>query len=142
MQRGDIWAVVPIKKLNRAKQRLAVAYDSAFRRGLMLAMAEDVLSCLSQVKELAGIIVVTSDGCAAALASSYNAGVINTENDEGYSAAATRAADLLAREGAGGMLVLPADVPLIQPEEVINLVNGQMPAPSVSIAPSHDGNGS
>lgn len=142
MQRSDIWAVVPIKRLDHAKQRLALAYDGAFRCGLALAMAEDVLSCLSRVEELAGIVVVTSDDRAAALAASYKARVLHTEADEGYAAAATDAAKLLASGGAAGILVVPADVPLIRPEEIANLINGQMPAPSFSIVPSHDGSGS
>ena len=56
-----IWAVIPVKELGAAKQRLAGALDPALRRELALAMLEDVLDCVAAVPQLAGIIVATVD---------------------------------------------------------------------------------
>ena len=53
-----VWAVVPVKELGAAKQRLAGALDAALRRALALAMLEDVLEALAGARGLAGIIVV------------------------------------------------------------------------------------
>ena len=43
-----MWAIVPIKTFERAKQRLADVLSEEERRALMLAMARDVLTCLSR----------------------------------------------------------------------------------------------
>src|ERR1700680_3207545 len=42
-----IWAVVPVKELDRAKERLAPVLPPERRRALMLAMLEDVLTALA-----------------------------------------------------------------------------------------------
>ena len=40
----SLWAVVPVKDLQHAKQRLAGVLDAAERRALFAAMLEDVLA--------------------------------------------------------------------------------------------------
>ncbi|HCD27329.1 MAG TPA: 2-phospho-L-lactate guanylyltransferase, partial [Gammaproteobacteria bacterium] len=47
-----MWAIVPIKTFERAKQRLADVLSPAERRALMLAMARDVLTSLSKSRQL------------------------------------------------------------------------------------------
>jgi 2-phospho-L-lactate guanylyltransferase (CobY/MobA/RfbA family) len=43
-QEMPMWAIVPIKTFERAKQRLADVLNEEERRSLMLAMARDVLT--------------------------------------------------------------------------------------------------
>src|SRR5579875_3859931 len=64
----DLWAVVPVKELERAKERLAPLLAPALRRALMLAMLEDVLAALAATPPLAGIVVATVDAEAERLA--------------------------------------------------------------------------
>ncbi len=66
--RRDIWAVVPVKEFARAKQRLAGLLSAGLRQKLADAMFEDVLESLSAVNDLAGIVVVTVDPEAGAIA--------------------------------------------------------------------------
>ena len=54
-----MWAIVPIKTFDRAKQRLSNVLSEEERRGLMLAMARDVITSLSSCKELSGILIVS-----------------------------------------------------------------------------------
>ena len=74
--RPIIHAVVPVKDTRQAKQRLAGVLSGAQRQELALAMIEDVLAVLARVDELAGILVVTADIAAAAIAARYRAGVM------------------------------------------------------------------
>ncbi|HEY6995518.1 MAG TPA: hypothetical protein VH397_17565, partial [Xanthobacteraceae bacterium] len=74
--RPIIHAVVPVKDTRQAKQRLAGVLDRAQRQELALAMLEDVLAALAPVGELAGILVVTVDPAAAAMAARYRARVV------------------------------------------------------------------
>ena len=71
-----MWAVLPAKNFNDAKQRLASVLDARARRELFQAMFEDVLSTLCGVDELEGVLVVTRDDTASAMAAKYGAHVL------------------------------------------------------------------
>ncbi len=74
-------------------------------------MLEDVLEALSAVRELAGVLVVTVDPVATALAGRYGAHVVTEGARDGHTGAVTAAARLLAREGRAGMMTMPGDIP-------------------------------
>src|SRR5580693_5481333 len=107
---SGLWVVVPVKELDQAKQRLAPSLSEAARRALMMAMLEDVLAAITAAPEIVGLLVVT----------------------------VAAAAQLLTGEGRGGMLTVPGDVPLVTPDEIGRLIAAHLPAPSFTIAPSHD----
>src|SRR5690242_1972901 len=137
-----LWAVVPVKELDRAKMRLAPLLPPELRRGLMLAMLEDVLTALAATTGLAGIAVVTVESAAAQLAAGYGARVIETGARDGHTGAVSAAARLLASEGASGMLTLPGDIPLVTHKEIASLIAAHRPAPAFAIVPSRDKRGS
>ncbi len=62
-QDGGIWAVIPVKDTTAAKQRLADAVPAHLRQALALAMLEDVLAAVTDVRGLAGIAVVSCRRC-------------------------------------------------------------------------------
>ena len=70
-------AVVPVKDLVRAKQRLAALLPSSERRTLVLLMLEDVLLTLRRVPALSGIMVVTREGEVASRAQRFGAEVLH-----------------------------------------------------------------
>jgi 2-phospho-L-lactate/phosphoenolpyruvate guanylyltransferase len=83
----DLWAVVPVKELDRAKQRLAALLSPKLRRALMLAMLDDVLAALAATSGLAGIGVVTVDAAASRLAMSYGARIVEAGARDGHTGA-------------------------------------------------------
>jgi 2-phospho-L-lactate guanylyltransferase len=137
----SVWAVVPVKQTARAKQRLAATFSQELRQRLALAMAEDVLAVLSECP-LAGLLVVTSDRAVIELAGRYSARILFDDKQDGETAAVQRASMLLAEEGHAAMLVIPGDVPLISPTEVIQLLALHDRQPDFVIAPAHDQRGS
>jgi 2-phospho-L-lactate guanylyltransferase len=138
----DIWAVVPVKEFEGAKQRLSSALSLDERRLLATTMLEDVLGVVSAVKELAGVLVVTLDPVAASLAARYGARVVTDRARDGHSGAVTAAARLLAREGTAGMMAMPGDIPRLSTAEVAATLVAHRPAPSFTIVPAHDNLGS
>ena len=143
MSRGaDIWAVVPVKDTAAAKQRLAPALPAHLRRELALAMLEDVLAALAEVRGLAGRVLITTDNAAMRLATRYGAECWPDGAADGHTGAVTAAARRLARDGRDGMLTLPGDIPLVSPDEIERLLAVHCPAPSFTIVPSHDEKGS
>ena len=138
----DVWAVVPVKELDRAKERLAALLRPELRRALMLAMLEDVLAALAAAPGLAGLVVVTVDPAARRLGASYGARLVEAGARDGHTGAVAAAARLLAEERRHGMLTLPGDIPLVTPGEITQLVTAHRPAPAFTIAPSRDERGS
>jgi len=136
-----ICAVVPIKETAQAKQRLTGIRSQAERRALALAMAEDVLTTLALVREIAGILVVTADPAAVELARRYGAQVSAERAREGHTVAVTAAARRLAAEDID-MLALPGDIPLVEPGDIRRLLAAHRPSPAFTIVPARDELGS
>ena len=72
-----ICVVVPVKDTVQAKQRLAALLPAERRQELALAMFEDVIAAVSNVRELPDITVVTIDSAAAAIAARHGARVMS-----------------------------------------------------------------
>jgi 2-phospho-L-lactate/phosphoenolpyruvate guanylyltransferase len=138
----DIWAVVPVKECDRAKERLKGVLPPALRRGLALAMLEDVLAAVAATPSLAGLVVVTVDQEASRLARDFGAQVLAESARDGHTAAVAAAARRLKAEGRASMLTLPGDVPLATAGEIGRIIAAHLPAPSFTIAPSRDEGGS
>jgi 2-phospho-L-lactate guanylyltransferase len=49
---------------------------------------------------------------------------------------------MLAAEGRGGMLTLPADIPAVTPQEISLVLGAHLPGPAFTISPAHDHLGS
>ena len=143
---GGIWCVIPIKDLLHAKTRLAPRLTPEERRGLCKAMAEDVLAAAcaaTAASSLAGVLVLTNDPDARALAAAYGARVEGEPANIGQSEAVARAAALLAAEGADGVLTLPADAPLATADEIASaLARHPASRPALTIVPDHARRGS
>jgi len=134
--RNGLTAVVPVKLFRRTKQRLAPLLSGEERAGLSRAMLEDVLAALVRAPSLAGILVITGDATAAAVAQAAGALVMDDTENAGTTAAVEAAARHLEGIGHGGMLVVPADVPLITPADIEAILASHHAAPSVTLVPA------
>ncbi len=117
-------AVIPIKQLDNAKQRLAPVLDVMERRMLFQVMVEDVLTAVEACPLIEDIIVVTSDADVADLAHQYGALVLAEPSEPGLIPAVTSTGEYLANSGADAMLFLPGDIPLITAEELEVVLEG------------------
>lgn len=143
MSGQSTWAVVPVKALGEAKQRLAAVLPLEARRKLVLVMLQDVLAALRQVERLGPVLVVTPDAFVAELAESNGTMVLREEQGRGHSAAATAGLTHALVHGALQALTLPADVPLVTPDELRSVVAaaGVAEGPRATLVPSRDGDG-
>jgi 2-phospho-L-lactate/phosphoenolpyruvate guanylyltransferase len=144
MNPREVYAVLPIKDTDDAKRRLAGVLSAPRRQELALAMFEDVLATLSRVRELAGIFVVTADPAAAAIAPRHGARVLSDGAHEGHTGAVAAAARRLENKA---MLTLPGDVPLVEEEDIRQLIDAhrdalRRDARAFVIVPARDERGS
>ena len=139
---ADIWAVIPIKELDGAKQRLAPLLTPAQRRALIEVMMGEVMEAVAGARRLAGILVVTLDPQATALGKRLGARIVTDGAREGHTGSVTAGLRLLAREGRHGMMTVPADIPAATAEEFDAVLAAHQPGPSFTISPAHDDLGS
>ena len=137
---ADVHAVVPVKNLRGAKQRLAGVLDQPARTALFRAMLEDVLEALAGAVSLAGIVLVTRDEEAMALARRYGAECLVEPENRGHTAAVELAAAVLSRRGAGALLQVPGDIPRVTSEEIEAVIAAHAHAPAHVPAPASIGN--
>lgn len=120
-----MWAIVPIKSLEAAKRRLASVLSPEERRALMLAMARDVLTALARCQSLSGVLIVSRSPEADALAQAFGTERFTESPDADLSEALTQAAEYAAaRLQARGVMIVPADVPLVRPEDIDDILAG------------------
>lgn len=120
-----LWALVPLKNLGRAKERLAAGLAPGVRRELVAAMALDVLAALRAVPLPSGrILLVSDDPEAVVLARDAGVGIFAPGPAAGdpLNAALTEATRHVCERGAAQLLVLHADLPCITAAELRALI--------------------
>lgn len=133
-------AVLPVKRFAAAKQRLAAGLDETRRRALVAAMIEDVLETISKTRSIERTIVVTGDPVAQELAARAGVEVVPDPSDAGHVEAAQAGIAHAQAAGAGCVVLLPGDCPLLDPRELDRLLTG-LPDSYVAIVPDRHGTG-
>lgn len=135
----DLWALIPVKRFALAKRRLAPHLSPPERAALAKAMLRHVLGVLAGCRGLAGILIVTSDPEAMALARAFGAQVLPDALESGTNAAVRAGMAALDRAGKGGVIVVPGDVPGITRAEMHAVVDALASAPVVLVPATRDG---
>jgi 2-phospho-L-lactate guanylyltransferase len=133
-------AVVPVKHLHAAKQRLASGLDGDRRRSLVAAMAADVLEAIGEARSVQRTIVVSGDPTVQQLAAEVGAEVVPDPGDAGHVQAALAGIARAEVEGARCVVLLPGDCPLLDPRELDRLLTG-VPERYVGVVPDRHGAG-
>jgi 2-phospho-L-lactate guanylyltransferase len=113
---------VPFRGLADPKRRLASLLSLDERRDLARAMLTDVLTAIQDAGLFERVLLVSREPAALALAPVLGAEALEERGRSGYRAAAGLAAAAALAAGAAGLLVLPADLPLLAPRDLQGLV--------------------
>jgi 2-phospho-L-lactate/phosphoenolpyruvate guanylyltransferase len=133
-------AVLPVKRFDAAKQRLAAGINEERRRELAAAMVADVLDAIGEARSIERLIVVTGDPIAQELAAKAGAEVVADPEDAGHIQAAQAGIARAEAEGAERVALLAGDCPLLDPRELDRLLTG-VPGNYVGIVPDRHGTG-
>lgn len=109
-QSGETWVVVLVKDFGTAKQRLQTALDADKRRALALRNAELAVRAAAAGDRR---LVVAGSEEAGALAARLGANFIVEPRQEGQNPAARRGIEHAVASGAGAVLLLSSDLPLV-----------------------------
>ena len=116
-----VWAVVPIKRLATAKQRLAPMLEGA-REEFALSLARRTLETLRASDLFAGIVVVSPDERIAAEARVYGALSVD-DGDASLNEACTLGLSAAAGRGAELCVLMPSDLATLTPEVLEEIVD-------------------
>src|SRR5690242_8897799 len=114
----NIWAIVPVKPFIRAKSRLAKVLQPHEREALAEKMFRHSIEVLVSVRRVAGVLVISRDTKALAIARDYGVHTVQESGTPELNAALLRASQVVGSQGADGVLVLPADVPMVTTEDI------------------------
>jgi 2-phospho-L-lactate guanylyltransferase len=130
-----VWAIVPVKPLRRGKSRLAGVLSQKERADLNRELLIHTLNTLSALPEIEQVLVISRDQAALSLARDHGARTVQEDGDSQLNIALTRATFVAKSYATRGVLILPADLPLIEPEDIQLLLARAHDPPVVVISP-------
>ena len=135
------WAIVPVKPLRRGKSRLAGILTEDERADLNRSLLQHTLQILSELREVDEVLVVSRDPQVLTIARNHGARTVREDGQPELNTALKRATVIAQVYATRGVLVLPADLPLISREDALALVERATDPPVVVSAPDRHGKG-
>jgi len=132
-----LWAIVPVKPLQRGKSRLSEVLTQEERADLNRRLLAHTLDTLTAIPDIEHILVISRDQSALALAREYGARTVQEHGSPHLNLALARATIIAKTYATRGVLILPADLPLIAPEDIHTLLTLAIEPPVVVVAPDH-----
>lgn len=131
----NLAAVVPVKSYSRAKTRLAA--PPAARARLCRVMLGEVLGALLAAPAVSDVYVVSADAEALEEAARLGAAPVRDASESGVNAAVAAADAVIARAGRhDASVVVPQDVPFVEPRDIGFLARLCAPPSCGIVAPS------
>jgi 2-phospho-L-lactate/phosphoenolpyruvate guanylyltransferase len=130
-----LWAIVPVKPLRRGKSRLAGVLSQDERADLNRRLLSHTLDTLSSIQEIEHVLVISRDPAALALAREHGARTVQEKGTPQLNVALARATIVAKNFATRGVLIVPADLPLITPEDVRAILERAVDPPVVVVAP-------
>ncbi len=114
----SLWVIIPVKPLKNAKSRLSPVLLPEQRYQLAQAMFRHVLSVTTTVETVTGVLVISRDTKALAIARELGAKTLQEGSLSNLNPALLRATMVVKSWRADAVLILPADLPFITAEDV------------------------
>lgn len=118
-----LWAIIPVKPLQQGKSRLAGVLSVPQRAGLMATLLQHTLAVLRQVEGVDQVAVISSDPAVWEIAREQAVWVIEEKGVKGLNTAVSQAVVTALHHHASSTLIMPADLPLLQPTDVQTMLH-------------------
>jgi 2-phospho-L-lactate/phosphoenolpyruvate guanylyltransferase len=130
-----LWAIVPVKPLRYGKSRLAEVLTQEERADLNRRLLAHTLDTLTAIPELEHVLVISRDQAALSLAREHGARTVQEHGAPQLNVALARATVVARNYATQGVLIVPADLPLISAEDVRAMLEKATDPPVVVVAP-------
>lgn len=130
-----LWAIVPVKPLRRGKSRLSPVLTEEERADLNRRLLMHTVDTLKSIAEIEHVLVISRDPAALALSREHGARTVQENGAPHLNVALARATLVAKNYATRGVLIVPADLPLITPEDVRLMLEKVQDPPVVVVAP-------
>jgi 2-phospho-L-lactate guanylyltransferase len=130
-----IWAIVPVKPFNLGKSRLAGTISEDDRINLNTRLLVHTLTTLSEISEIGQVLVVSRDSNVLSISRDLGAKTVLENGSPQLNTALTRATIFAQLHAIYGVLILPADLPLLSKNDILSLIESASNPPVVVISP-------
>ena len=130
----SIWAIIPVKPLGRAKSRLAAVLSPEQREQLAESLFRRVVTVVKTVPQVGGTLVISRDTRVLSIARDLGVNTVQESGAPELNNALMRATQVVRGWRGQAVLILPADLPLIAADDVVNVISLGMEDNSVVIA--------
>ncbi|MFQ5924069.1 MAG: 2-phospho-L-lactate guanylyltransferase [Anaerolineales bacterium] len=137
----SLWGIIPVKALDESKSRLQGVLAPDQRVRLSREMLLHTLQVLSGIPEVERTLVVSADSNVLRLAHAHGAQALEERGSPSLNKALDQATALAEKARVKAVLVLPADLPLIQAADVRSLIARAQDPPVIVISPDRKRNG-
>jgi 2-phospho-L-lactate guanylyltransferase len=131
----SLWAIVPVKPLRRGKSRLSEILSEDERSRLNHHLFIHTLDTLLQVEAISDILVVSRDSDVLTEAREKRVRTVTENGTPELNNALLRASLFSNAFSTEGVLIVPADLPLLMPEDVTDFIAQRTQPPMMVISP-------
>ncbi len=135
------WAIVPVRSLRRGKSKLSKLLTNEEITNLNRYLLEHTINTLNQIPKIEQVLVTSHDDAALSLARDFGARTILEHDSSGLNATLARATVVAKTYVTRGVLILPMDLPLLTPEDIMAMLDRIQELPVVVVAPDKEGKG-
>jgi 2-phospho-L-lactate guanylyltransferase len=131
----SLWAIIPIKPLSRGKSRLSSVLSDQERENLNRNLLNRSINCLKQIDEIDQVIVISHDQAVLRFSREFGVKTLQENRNTDLNNALRKATQAAKAFNASKLLIIPADLPFMMPEDLISLIYKSKSAPEIIIAP-------
>ncbi len=137
----SLWAIVPVKSLRRGKSRLANVLSDEERSILNNDLLTRTLSCLKSVSKIDQVLVISYDPEVLAKAREFGVMTVQEGKRTNLNNALRQATIAAKAYNATKTLIIPADLPLINKNDVEDFLSQEGKPPEIIISTDRKSDG-
>ena len=137
----SLWAIVPVKSLRRGKSRLADVLSDEERSTLNNDLLTRTLSCLKSVPKIDQVLVISYDPEVLAKAREFGVMTVQEGKRTNLNNALRQATIAAKAYNAAKTLIIPADLPLINKNDVEDFLSQEGKPPEIIISTDRKSDG-
>jgi len=137
----SVWAVLPVKPLDRGKSRLANFIAPEERKRLNVQLFYQSLQVLRGLEDVQKVWVVSTDEEVLALARKWKANAFREHGKVGLNEALEQITEYAKEQNVCRLLILPVDLPFVQAKDVTRLLETTLQTPFAVISPDRNRTG-
>ncbi len=137
----SLWVVIPIKPLRMGKSRLSSVLSDSDRENLNKALLSKIIQCTQEIPEISETVIISCDPAALSLSRELGIRTIRESKCTNLNNALRKATKALKSFHVDQLLILPADLPYITPNDISSIVKKISSPPEIIISPDQNKNG-